>query len=336
MGPRDSRNLMLICICPLLGAYLLIAPNIALSADELHAKEGISITTRFHLPPSIAGKPFKFAGQTVPLERPDVEARIIREVNLLLLDARGVLTSWFTEKGRFGWIFEEMLTKEGFPKELVLFSAVLSGMTKKSSAKLGGEGWWALGTPCTEMDGIKMVNDSWFDDRLDPEASTRCFAIRMKRMLEEVGGSNWLMAAAAYVSSPKEIVQRMQRWNTDSFWDLPLPENADELVTRWVALGIIDSHRKAYGIKFTEPAPFTYDHVTGVVLTKDLPVPVIARMTGVSSRQILEMNPRVKVSKAVFPARADGRTPTHSLVAPEGKGQALVRRLKEEGYVAEK
>ncbi len=268
------------------------------------------------------------------MNRPDVEARICREVNFLLLDARGVLSGWFTEKARFGWIFEETLTSEGLPKDLVLFSAVLSGMTKRASSRLTGEGWWALASPCTEADGIKMVNDDWFDDRLDPELSTRCFARLMKRTLEEIGGNNWLMAAAAYVGSAKEISQRTRRWKTDSLWDLPLPDNADELVIRWIALGIIDSNRKYYGIKFSEPTPFTFDQLTGLILTKDLPVSVIARLIGLSSRQFLEMNPRVKVSKAVFPARVDGKTPVHSLVAPEGKGRTLVKRLKEEGYLA--
>ncbi len=317
----------------MMAADLLSAPGVRISLADDSTGDGKSTCIRYHLPAGIMSKPFKFAGEIIPLDRKDVRARIERAVNFLLLDARGVLTGWFGEKGRYGWIFEEILGKEKVPQDFVLFSAVLSGISKRSSSRLAGEGWWALGTPCSDAEGVTMISDSWFEDRLDPELATRCFAVRLKRIREELGGGSWLMAAAAYVSSPKEVAQRVQRWKCDNIWDLPLPDNAEEFVTRWIALGIIDSHRKTYGIKLSQPSPLTYDQVTGLLLAKDLPVSVVARITEVSSRQILEINPRVKVAKAVFPARINGKTCTHALAAPEGKGRILVKRLKEEGYI---
>ncbi|MEW6349892.1 MAG: hypothetical protein AB1646_12570 [Thermodesulfobacteriota bacterium] len=324
------------CVITMVATGLLWGVATWNAAAEESAAEEKSTCIRYDLPPGVTHKPFKFAGEIIPMHRQDVRSRIERAVNFLLLDARGALTGWFMEKGRYGWIFEEVLAKERVPKDFVLFSAVLSGISKRSSSRLPGEGWWALSSPCDEAEGVKMVSDAWCEDRLDPELATRCFASRLKRLREELGGASWLMAAAAYVSSPKELGRTVQRWTCDQIWDLPLPANADELLTRWIALGIIDSHRKAFGITFKDPPPFTYDQVSGLSLAKDLPVSVMARMTGVSSREILEINPKVKVAKGVFPARINGKSHTHALAAPEGRGQVLVKRLKEEGYLSAK
>ena len=196
-------------------------------------------------------------------------------------------------------------------------------------------GWWALEKPCAASDGVEMLEDSWHDDRMDLELSTRCFAARLKDARKELGGGSWLMTAAAYITSTKTIRELRQRWNTDQYWDMPLPENAEDLVVRWIALWIINGHKEVYGLKFKGAPPFTFDQVTGLVLNKDLTVAEIAHMTGVPPREILELNPRIKAAAPVFPATARGKSLSHTIAAPKGKGWVLVDKLKKEGYVAE-
>jgi hypothetical protein len=180
-----------------------------------------------------------------------------------------------------------------------------------------------------------MEQDAWHDDRLDLELSTRCFASRLKDARKELGGASWLMTAAAYVTSTKTIQDLRKRWNTDQYWDLPLPENAEDLIVRWIALCIINGHREVYGLKFKDVAPFTFDQVTGLILSKDLTVAEIAHMTGAPPREILELNPRIKAAMPVLPAKAHGKSVSHTIAAPKGKGWVLVDKLKKGGYVAE-
>jgi hypothetical protein len=291
--------------------------------------------TRYALPPSLLAKPFYFAGELVPIQRADVQSRVLHQINFLLFDARSVLTDWLSEKSRYAWIFDEGLRKEGVPDEFVLFAPVLSALTLKASSRSPVAGWWALEKPCATSDGVELTEDSWHDDRLDLELSTRCFAARLKDARKELGGAGWLMTAAAYVTSTKTIQDFRKRWNTDHYWDLPLPENAEDLVVRWIALWIINSHRDVYGLKFKDSAPFTFDQVTGLVLSKDLSVAEIAHITGVPPREILELNPRIKAATPVLPAKAKGKNLSHTIAAPKGKGWVLVDKLKKEGYVAE-
>jgi hypothetical protein len=288
---------------------------------------------RYLLPPPVLEKPFFFAGEPIPIHRADVRARVVDQLNFLLLDARGVLTEWLSEKARYSWIFEEILAKEGVPKEFILFSPVIYGLTR-NTARTAPVGWWALDKPCESSEGIELSDDAWHDDRLDYELATRCFAARIKRMRSELADTGWLLTAAAYVTSTKTIQELMQRWNARSYWDLPLPDNAEELVVRWIAFSIISAHREAYGLRFKETPPLMFDQITALIFTKDLPVAQIAGMAGVSAREILEMNPKIKPASGLFPAKDRGRSVTHTIAVPKGKGWAVVNKLREDGYLA--
>ena len=121
---------------------------------------------RYALPPTVLEKPFYFAGELIPLDRPDVRLRITDQLNFLLLDARGALTDWLSEKTRHAWIFDEILEKEGVPREFASFSPVLSGLTRNAS-RSSPAGWWALDKPCDRSEGVEMSEDSWRDDRYE-------------------------------------------------------------------------------------------------------------------------------------------------------------------------
>ena len=106
-------------------------------------------------------------------------------------------------------------------------------------------GWWFLAKPCVCADGVQLVEDGWHDDRFDLEASTRCFAKKIKQLHKELGQRSWLMTAAAYLTSPKTVQSHILKWNADQFWDIPLPDTAEELIVRWVAFVIINDRRES-------------------------------------------------------------------------------------------
>jgi len=289
---------------------------------------------RYSLPEGLLDKPFHFAGDLIPIQRSDVRYRLTCHLNFLLLDARSILTEWLSEKSRYSWLFEEVFAKEGIPREFILLAPILSVLNSKASLRVSGTGWWFLSRPCASTEGIDMADDSWHDDRLDLELSTRCFAVRIKDTRKELGGDGWLMPMIAYLTSVRTVQELRERWKSDAFWDLPLPDAAEEVVLRWIALGIIDSHRGIYGLRFKDAAPMTFDQITGLVLAKDLTLADIARMTSVPPREILRLNPKIKAGVGAFPSKSGGKLQTHTVSAPRGAGNALLEALKKEGYLA--
>ncbi len=317
--------------------YILLAcllwPGEGLARKTGPIKKPGPVCARYPLPESLRGKPFRFAGEIVPLNRPDVRSRIRNEVNFLLLDARSVLTSWLKDINRYAWIFDEVFSEENIPRDFVLFAPIVSGLDPRSSSRIGGKGWWSLDKPCQSKEGVSMSVDGWHDDRRNLDLSTRCFAVRIKEIRKEIESQSWLMAAAAYVSSAKKIKEYRSNWNTSDYWDLPITGNADELIVRWIALKIIFTHRKGFGIRMKPDSPLVFDHVTGLVLKKDLPVAEIARITKTSPKVILELNPRLDPSEGKLPAKVKGKRIPHFLAAPRGTGRDLVQSLKKGGYL---
>lgn len=307
-------------------------PSFAAGPSSVAAKQW----TRYGIPGPMRQKPFVFAGETIPLNSPQVRSRIEAQLNLLLLDARSVVTAWLSDRGRHLWMFEEVFQKEGIPKEFALLSPVISGLNARSPGRMPRVGWWALEQPCTAADGVHMAADTWHDDRMDIDRSTRCFAARLKAAKKELGTTSWLMATAAYLTSVKQIQDLIKNWNTSSYWDLPLPESADVLIPRWIAVNIIAANPEAFGISFKGTAPLTYDQVSGLVLSKDLSVAEIAAMTGEPPREIMRLNPKIKPSQPKLPAMVNGSRAVHSLALPKGKGNIFVDKLSAGGYLAEK
>ncbi len=310
----------------------LIGPSLSLGTEE----SGGGKCAAYGLPESVLQGDLHFAGETIPLGRRDVRLRLRHQVNFLMLDARSVLTFWLQELSRLNWIFQEVFEKHNIPKDFVFFAPVISGLDPRSSPRVGGAGWWSLETACSESEGVPMRVDKWQDERLDLELSTACFAERIKSLRDDLNTKSWLLAAAAYISAKSRIADRRQAWSAERFWDMPLPENAETLVSRWIALGMIARSPEAFGLKIKYEPPFTFDHVTGLSLKKDLTVGELAKMIGIPPRLVLDLNPKIRASEGRLPARIRKKNIVHSLITPRGKGQVLVKNLKQKGFLKQK
>ncbi len=309
--------------------FILTASCLAASQKGVQEEKCV----RYSIPASVMSKTFILAGDTVPIQRPDVHDRIVSQVNFLLMDARSVLTDWLYEKSRYSWIFEEIFEKEGIPQEFALLAPILSGAGLKSQHRGTGAGWWSLEKPCTSRDGVTMADDAWHDDRLDLELSTKCFSAKIKQLHKDLGSKSWSAAAAAYVTSLKAVQDAMATWNSDRLWDIPLPEPAEDILVRWIAFSIIASHQADFGLHYKQPNPFVFDQITGLRLQKDLSVGDAARYVGISPREFLDYNPKIKPGSGSMQSSSNGNDSSFALAVPKGKGKLFLEKLKTEGYL---
>ena len=286
----------------------------------------------FSIPNSLLGDGFELGGEKVPITRPDVRARVEFQINFLLFDARSVLGEWLKEKRKYSWIFEEIFSKEDIPLDFAWLAPVLAG-TIRSLNSHPSVGVWGLDRPCSSSEGAEMHDDTWRDDRLDIHLATRCFAYRIKNLKQELG-AGWLMSSVAYALSLKTTKDLIEKWNSSSVWDIPLPNSVEDMLGRWAALKIIGMNKSMYGLKYADPAPLTYDNITSIELTKDLSIGEVAKFVKVSPRLILELNPKIKPNSGIFPAKVNGRPLMHSIAVPSGSGRLLLRKLQESGYLA--
>jgi hypothetical protein len=320
-----------IVTCLLTTATLFLGSFPAYSAQGGAKGETNQQCTRYGLPDSLSKKQFIFAGDPIPIDRSDVAHRIVSQINFLLLDAKSVLADWLTEISRFGWYYEEVLSNEGIPKEFAQLSPILATLAR-SGGKSSGAGPWSIDKLCTGSEVHDMMEDSWHDDRLDPDLSTRCFSIRIKALRKALGEGSWLMAASAYLTSEKAVQESQQRWDSKSFWDIPMPARAEDVIVRWIALSLINADKGLYGLNFHSAPPLVFDQVTGVTLNKDLSLAELAKMLNIPAREAVLLNPKIKTSSGIFPATFKGKPIAHSIAVPKGKGRLLLAELNRAGY----
>jgi len=335
----SSVNMLFSLIrCPV--SALCVALILALSLTDIgrcaspEKAPSPSPVVRYALPPDVLQKPYVFAGETIPLQRSDVRYRITAQINFLLLDARSVLIEWLKLHESRGWLLKQLLEKEGVPDEFALFAAVLPGMVK-GNQKVSYAGLWFLDKPCQKDEGVEMEDDAWRDDRMDIQLATRCFASRIKSLRSQVKGEGWLMAAAAYVGGAAAIKDAQIKWDSTSFWDIPLPLATEQLIARWIALTIINVHRQFYDINIPRQAPLVFEQLVGIRLTRDLSIGQIAQFLGLPAREVLAINPKIKANNPMFPAKVGTRIVTHTIQTPKGKGALLMEKLRQAGYLME-
>ncbi len=297
--------------------------------------EGSAKCVLYKIPSDLTKKGFVFAEERIPAHRADVRDRIEFQINFLLLDARSVVTDWLQRLPRYSWIFSEVFKGEKTPEEFIYLAPIITGLDPRRSPPDDGVGIWNLKGLCSKKkDGVELTKSKWHDDRQDLELSTRCFASRIKALKSTLG--SWQLAAAAYISSESDIKDLMKNWKAESIWDVPLPDETEELLCRWIALVIISGRSEEFGLKYKPFEPLSYDEVSGLKLKKDLPVSEISLALGVSPLYVMDLNPKIKVAEGKLPAKNKRGIIEHKLATPKGRGWKLVKYLKRNGYLAKK
>ena len=150
---------------------------------------------------------------------------------------------------------------------------------------------------------------------------------------ERQGFDDWLLTAAAYNSGPTRLIQRLSSFRAHSYWDVPLPIETEKYVPRWIALGLISSHRDFYGVQIPLSRTIAFDVVEKVRLEKDLSFATMARLLDTTPRTIWSLNTRIPPEKAVFPARSGRRFITHTIHVPKGTRDKFLAQLVAHGYI---
>jgi membrane-bound lytic murein transglycosylase D len=286
-------------------------------------------------PPDLVTSGFSFADQRVPLRRKSVSDRVVEQLNYLLMDRRAGVMDWFDRLAEYGPMLRAVLRREGAPEDFVYLAAVLSDLTPTAQSKTGGLGWWSLGSvkePSVPA-ACKWSSSAGWDDRRDPEASTRIAAARFVWLKSKLGSPDWLVAASAFIDGSEAVAPCLRNATEAPFWDLTLPLRAEILVVRSIALKIADERREAYGINVAKREPLSCDLVDGLRLKKEFPLRHAASWLRSTGRAIWGLNPGVDPVTGVLGKsdRGDGRGPF--LRVPKGMGPKTHKLLVREGYI---
>lgn len=231
----------------LIGASMVAVVGLGINAvqeapsDEVQERKIINGYNVYALP---MPENLEFAGESVPINIPDVYERMDRELlvntywqsNTLLLIKRA---------NKYFPVMEPILAEYGVPDDFKYLAVIESSLTNAVSPA-GARGFWQIMEATGKEYGLE-INDN-VDERYNIEKSTRVAAEYLKKSKERFG--SWTLAAAAYNAGNYGVDKQRERQDVKDYYDLLLGEETGRYVFRILALKEIMENPDKYGFNY--------------------------------------------------------------------------------------
>lgn len=221
-----------------------------------------------------------------------------QSIAYLLRSPEKHMYNWLSRAETYFPMVEQILREEGLPDELKYLAMVESGLvpTARSWAHAGGM-WQFIQATGRAYD---LDVNSWVDERLDPEKSTRA-AARHLRDLYKMFDGDWHLALSGYNCSPGRIKRELARaekrlGRKATFWDIynNIPRETRNYVPMFIATSLVASNPDAFNLRDVKPGPkYEYDLVP---VPGMLELSTIAQMSGANVETIRALNPELRRS----------------------------------------
>ena len=187
-----------------------------------------------------------FAGESMPLENPDILERMDRELLVnTYWQSNGLLM--FKRARKYFPTIEPILKKYGIPEDFKYLAVIESGLTNATSPA-GAKGFWQIMKATGRENGLE-VNEN-VDERFHLEKATEVACKYLIKSKEQLG--SWTLAAAAYNAGNAGVSRRLKEQSVAGYYDLLLGEETGRYLFRIVALKEILSHPDKYGFNFRD------------------------------------------------------------------------------------
>ena len=227
-----------------------------------------------------------FAGEEMPIGKPDIRERIDRELLVnTYWQSNGLLLIKRSKK--YFPIIEPILKKYGIPDDFKYLAVIESGLTQVvSPAK--ATGFWQLLKNTGKEFGLEV--NSNVDERYHIEKATVAACKYLLASKERMG--SWTLAAAAYNAGNYGIEKKLNQQKVDNYYDLLLGQETGRYVFRIVAMKHILQNTDLYGFNFKNKHLYSLQETKLVVV--DTPVtsfPDFAKSFGITYKDLKEQNP---------------------------------------------
>jgi membrane-bound lytic murein transglycosylase D len=276
--------------------------------DAINSLEIAALRQGNGLTPKVEEAPLEVANDETFAPNPELVAKLKTELNitsdlpLVINDQvagyigifsnstsfRAHMAASLRRLGRYRTMMSSILAQEGLPQDLIYLSVAESGFQPQAlNARSGAGGMWQF----MPTGAYGLARNGYFDERFDPEKSTRAYARYIKALYNQFG--DWYLAMAAYDWGPGNIQKVVQRTGYADFWELyrrnVMPAETRAYVPEILAAVIMAKNPERYGLdKLTLDPPVLYDTVT---VNYAIDLRLVADVTQVSVPEIVALNP---------------------------------------------
>ncbi len=207
-----------------------------------------------------------FAGEPLPLSKPDVLERLDREIQKnTFYHSSTILT--IKRTSRIFPEFSKILKQYGIPDDFK-YLAVAESNLKNVTSPVGAVGYWQFMEGTGRQYGLEISRETdgygqpLVDERLDPIKATHAACRYLKDMHEKLG--NWTNVAASYNRGVNAFARAQKKQKVESYYDLRLNKETARYIFRIVALKEVMSKPQKYGFNVNKKhyyAPLKYETV---------------------------------------------------------------------------
>lgn len=227
-----------------------------------------------------------FAGEPVPLDRPDVREALDYELMVnTFRHSRTLLVIKNIERWRP--MVVEILREAGVPEDFLYLAVIESEFDNNALSFAGAMGMWQFMESTARDYNLKINKD--VDMRRDPRLATRAAAEFLKWSHGHF--NNWTLTAASYNRGVRGITNVMGEQRVDDFYDMHLNPETSRYVYRIIALKLILEDPEAYGyfIEDNEKyAPFSFKTIP---VMEDLDLIDFAKQHNTTYKELRLLNP---------------------------------------------
>jgi membrane-bound lytic murein transglycosylase D len=221
--------------------------------------------------------------------------------------------------GKYKDMISQYLREEGVPQDLIYLAVAESGFQPQAlNARSGAGGMWQF----MPTGAYGLARNGWFDERFDPEKSSRAYARYMKTLYNQFG--DWYLAMAAYDWGPGNVQRAVMKTGYADFWELyrrgVLPGETRNYVPGIIAAIIMAKNPAQYGLDKLEPAAPVLSETVTIDCAIDLHL--VADVTNASLQEIVALNPSLLRMSTPNDVSFD-------LHLPPGTREAYLARIKE-------
>jgi membrane-bound lytic murein transglycosylase D len=260
--------------------------------------------------PTIEAAPLDAANEVTFPSNPELTAKVAAELKttqsdfpLVVNDYVAGFISYFSNSpaghahllrsleraGKYKDMISKIMREEGVPQDLIYLAVAESGFQPQAlNGKSGAGGMWQF-MPFTGAYGL--TRNGWFDERFDPEKSSRAYARYIKSLYNQFG--DWYLAMAAYDWGPGYVQRAVMKTGYADFWELyrrgVLPGETKNYVPGIIAAIIMAKNPEQYGLdKMVPEAAVVSDTVT---VDHPIDLRLVADLTNASLPEIVALNP---------------------------------------------
>jgi membrane-bound lytic murein transglycosylase D len=275
----------------------------AINSLELAAlKQGNGLSPKLEAAPLDAANDITFPANPELTARLKTELNVTSDLPLVINDQVAGYIAYFSNSpsfhahlarsleraGKYKDMIQRILAEEGVPQDLIYLAVAESGFQPQAlNARSGAGGMWQF----MPTGAYGLARNGYYDERFDPEKSSRAYARYIKSLYNQFG--DWYLAMAAYDWGPGNIQKAVQRTGYADFWELyrrnVMPAETKAYVPQILAAVLMAKNPDKYNLTDIVPdKPLLSDTVS---IGYAIDIRLVADVTGATLPEIAALNP---------------------------------------------